>query len=107
MIKTAATWLWTNTPWYVKGIFAIIVIPNFVFNAIIFFVWFLPWHTQTIQASSITTSDKIESQILHSIEKQTIINQNMNDNILRMERHQSLFMSAVLNNNSRQNKNEP
>jgi len=105
--KTALAWFWANTPWYVKWVFAVIVVPNLMVNLAIVLVWGIPWLTYRIEASSLTVSQTLENKILNSIEKQTLINQNMNENILRMERHQSLFMSAVLNNNSRQNKNEP
>lgn len=100
-VKDGLVWAWKKTPWYVKGIFAFIVIPNFIFNVFVFFFWFLPWQTEKIHATIIPYQEKRDTQIERIILKQDFQNKTTNDTLARVEQHLSMFFAEAIKRNER------
>jgi hypothetical protein len=94
--KEVATWLWDKTPWYVKGLFAFIVVPNMLINGIIVLIWGLPWHSQTIHATIRPYEEKRDAQILNLQARQNLIDQHIGESIGRIEQHLSIVQAELM-----------
>lgn len=101
-LGTVFKWVW-NSPIWVKAYVAIVLLPNLVLHCLLLYFFLVPWYEADVQAKIMTVKEKRDIQISQLIERQTKVNEVMNDNILRFERHQTLLMQAVLN--SRQSSN--
>lgn len=95
-LKEIAAWLWDKTPWYVKGLFAFIVVPNMVINAIIFLFWVQPWHNQTIHATIRPYEDKRDAQLISIQERQLIIDRHFGESVERIEQHLSIVQAELM-----------
>jgi hypothetical protein len=94
--KEAAAWLWDKTPWYVKGLFAFIVVPNMIINGIIVLIWGLPWHSQTIHATIRPYEEKRDAQIIAIQQRQLLIDGHFTDSVERIEQHLSIVQAELM-----------
>jgi len=97
LIKQALGWLWINTPWWIKGLLALVVVPNLVINAIIAYFYGVPWQDNRIHATIHTYEEKRDIQISRILERQDMRDQATIDSIKRIEQHQGIMYQALLN----------
>jgi hypothetical protein len=95
-IKVAIAWLWENTPFYIKGLFAFIVVPNMLINGIIVLIWGLPWHSQTIHATIRPYEEKRDAQIMEMQRRQNLIDSHFTDGVKRIEQHLSIVQAELM-----------
>jgi len=91
-------WAWENTPIWIKWPLILVMIPIASVTIVLWYSLFLPWQTMEIKAHINSYSEQQSKQIIHLVEKQNLINSQMNDNIKRVEQHQALMLETLLNN---------
>lgn len=96
LIKEALAWVWNTTPWYVKGYFALVVIPNLAIIIFIFIAWFIPWNNSNIKATILTYEEKRDAQIMHLQERQLLVDKITADNVVRIEQHLSIVQGVLM-----------
>lgn len=94
--KEVATWLWEKTPWYVKGLFAFIVVPNMLINGIIVLIWGLPWHSQSIHSAIRPYEERRDAQIKNLQERQLLVDQHISENMGLINEHLSIVQAELM-----------
>ena len=97
LMKQVAGWLWGNTPWWIKGVLALVVLPNLIINAVIAYFYGVPWQDNRIHATIHTYEEKRDDQIARILDRQAWNYQSTTDSIKRIEQHQGIMYQALLN----------
>lgn len=95
MLKSIASYVWVNTPAWIKWPIVLIVGPNLTVCAIVFFALIVPFQHDQIRAYVDPINETRDRQIQHIIEVQAIRDQAILETLNRLDRHQSIMFQAM------------
>jgi hypothetical protein len=94
-------WIWDHLPLWIKWPMIFVMIPIASVTIVLWYSLFLPWQTREIKAHINVYSEQQNTQIIHLVEKQNLINGQMNDSMKRIEQHQAIMLETLLHNRRR------
>lgn len=95
MLKSIGSYIWINTPAWIKWPVVLIVGPNLTVCAVIFFLLIVPFQKEAIRAYVDPLRDQRDRQIKHILDNQAIRDQAILDTLNRLDRHQSIMFQAM------------
>lgn len=90
-MKSVLSFIWDKTPWWVKWPGILLGTPTMLV------LYFLSWHSSSIHSAIIPYERARDAQIKSIEEKQAIQLQSINENLKRIDQHQTLMFEAMLN----------
>lgn len=94
--KETLTYLWSKTPWYLKWVLGIIVIPNLIVNAIIVLLYVLPWYANDLGSAIHDSEARRDVQITHILEMQAQQNKSTLEYLGKLDIQQNIMYSEML-----------